>query len=115
MKNFTISVLTAIGLLGMGPSQAWSGDQNGSCIQLSRDAGAFDSMRPDPNALHRDAQTHTLGLVGYVEAYVDHIDHKGRSVLIPFPRPMYLFPTADGRYVARIADLPPNQNWYGPF
>lgn len=115
MKKFTISMLAFAGILGMGLSQAWSGEQNGSCIQLWRDAGAFDSMRPDAAALHRDTQTQTVGLVGYVEVYVEHVDHKGRAQMIPFARPMYLFPTADGRYVARIADLPPDQNWYGPF
>jgi hypothetical protein len=112
MKKLMISMFAA-GLLAVGSSPTTAGGRE-ECIQLSPERGAFE-VAPDAVTLQRETQTHIIGPAAQIDVYMEHMDHKGRTLLIPFARKMYLFPTADGRFVARIKDFPPDQNWYGPF
>ena len=103
---------TILALALAGPVAA---EQPGSCIELWPDRRGFESMMPDERALRKSTQEELTGATAHLVVYVEHIDQRGQSTLIPFPREMFLFATTNGRYVARIRDLPSDHGWYGPF
>jgi len=96
-------------------SMPQAAEQPGSCIELWPDRRGFESMMPDESALRESTQEELTGATAHLAVYVEHIDQRGHSTLTPFPREMFLFATTNGRYVARIRDLPSDHGWYGPF
>jgi hypothetical protein len=114
MKQLRAILLTTFALLSLGIGLA-AAEQPGSCIELWPDRRGFESMMPDESVLRESTQEELTGATAYLVVYVEHIDQRGHSTFIPFPREMFLFATTNGRYVARIRCLPPDHGWYGPF
>lgn len=76
------------------------------CIETWQDRIGFESIMPDRHELTKTTREWLTGDTVFLVVYVEHISDDGASTFIPIPRDMFLFATTDGRYVARIRDLP---------